>query len=220
MILSDPAQHLISEVEATLARLNHPTPARLARDLGIRLIYDSVAGSHGGPPSVVTLPLGLPVSLERQMLAHEIGHVFMQRAGLERELRAQWDAVGPETFRMHNETIARHLAGLILIPTPLRLRAERRYGVTPTAALQLVRATGVELRDVLDRLVYIDPDACRGAFVTCGKILTQLKTNNVWVDKSQYDRVHEIAELMPGAALRSIAPQQVLGLGSWSGGAW
>ncbi|WP_425145840.1 ImmA/IrrE family metallo-endopeptidase [Deinococcus sp.] len=220
MIFSDPVQALLSEVEATLSRLGHPAPARLARDLGIGLIYDAKAGSHGGPPSVVTLPLGLSAVQERQMLAHEIGHIFMQRSGLEHELRAQWSVVGPETFRMHNETIAAHVAGLILLPTPLRIRAEARYGVTPAAALRLQKASGLELRQVLDRLVYVGPDACRGAFVTCGNILTQLKTNNVWVDKSQYDRIHEVAALMPGAALRSIAPRQVLGLGSWSGALW
>lgn len=220
MIFGDPAQNLIAEVEGTLSRLGHPTPLRLAHDLGIRLIYDAKAGANSGPPSIITLPLGLGAAAERQMLAHEVAHIFMQQSGLESELRAQWGVVGPETFRMHNETIASHLAGLILLPTPLRVQAERRYGVTPRAALELQRVTGLELKSVLDRLVYVDPDACRGAFVTCGKILTQLKTNNVWVEKSQYDRVHELDALMPGATLRRLAPQQVLGLGSWSGGGW
>ena len=212
---SDPVQAVLDELEAVLTRLDHPSPLRLAGALGIRLLHAAKAGSNSGPPGVITLPPGLSAGQGRQMLAHEIGHIFMQRFGVEGELRAQWGVIGPETFRMHNEAVASHLAGLILIPTPQRLAAERRYGVSPAAALHLQRASGLALRAVLDRLVYIGPDACRGAFMTSGQILTELKTNNVWVEKSPYDRVPEPGQLMPGARLRQIAPGQLLGLGSW-----
>ncbi|GAA3995400.1 hypothetical protein GCM10022631_02080 [Deinococcus rubellus] len=215
MSSDDPIQDLIHSTERRLDELGYPAPRRLAQDIRVRIVYGQTPGGTKGPPSIITLPYGLSREEERQKLAHELGHIFIQRSGVDKELRAQWSFTGPETFRMHNETLAAHLGGRILLPTPLRLKAERRYGVSAQAAIALQKVTQLELPQVLDRMIHIDPDASRGAFITAGKTLILLETNNVWIEKSLYARVAEVDQLMPGARLSSLRDDRVLGVGGW-----
>ncbi|CAM3590543.1 ImmA/IrrE family metallo-endopeptidase [Deinococcus frigens] len=191
-----------------------PDPRRLAHLLDIQIITGRTNRGSAGPPAVIQLARDLHVARRRFTLLHEINHVLMQRAGLERDVAAEVDE---EDADAHIEAVVNHAAAQMILPDPMVNIVCGMYGDTPEAIFNLAVAGQASLPAALHRWVSRDPDAYRAAFITSGSYVAHVGTCNSRLPFWRFDRIPEVALAVPDAELRQVPRRQaaVLGTVAW-----
>ncbi|MFC6592373.1 ImmA/IrrE family metallo-endopeptidase [Deinococcus lacus] len=180
-------------------------PERLGHLLGVRFIPGTEARASNGPPSIVTLPKDAYAPRQRFTTHHELGHILVQRSGLEDDIRAE---VSEEDSEAHLELVVNFIAALLVMPQPLVRAIHDEHGDTPQSILALAQAARVSLPAAMHRWVSHDLGACRAAFLTSGSYISHIATCNAWLPFWRYDRVPELETCLPDVRMAT-APNRL-----------
>ena len=203
----------LKKLQATHAKHDYtPDPYELATREGIQIIKGRQNQASAGPPAVIILTEDRYMARRRFTMAHEFGHVEMQRLGLEDAIAAEVD---PDDADTHIEAVANFGAGLLLMPEPMVLEILKEHRRTPQAILALAKKGRVSLSAAMRRFVSFDLEAELAAFATSGSYIADTATCNRALPFYRYDRVPEVGLMLPDAALMAVTPCKVLGVVTW-----
>jgi IrrE N-terminal-like domain len=195
----DATEAVLSFVREAHAAADHQTdPEQLAQAWGVRIIPGSENRATNGPPSIITLRRDTYAPRQRFTTHHELGHILVQRAGLESDIRAEVDTDDADA---HLEQVVNHIAALLVMPDPLVLSLLDRHGLTPTAVLEIQTAARVSFAAASRRVVSANSDQPTTVFL-CGEtyvldVASTDPSNRLY----PYDRLPDARASFPQAAL-------------------
>ncbi|GGR00050.1 hypothetical protein [Deinococcus ruber] len=210
-MIIDPVTKLLSELVYTLEQMDYPTPAELARALGLKVVSGPVAAINLRPPPTIHLPDYLTGYRRANTLAHEIGHAMMEWRGIDAELLAYY---APECAYANLEALGNHIAGIIMMPPPLHSKMLRRFGFTPNGIFSLARAVGAPLPLAMDRVIYDSDSYKRAALLFQKGTLIEYATTT-WLEVELYDYIADPADRFPGIQLLTLGDDEKFVLGTW-----
>ena len=214
MFVADLAAQFAEQVKTEHARHGFETEFyALACSMSIMVKSGRFNAAYAGPPPLILLTPDQFTPRRNFTAHHEIAHILLRRSEIETELFRR--AETQDEALIYIEAFANFGASLLLMPEPLVEEARLLHGDTPQAILHITQHGKASLGAALRRYVYSDLEARRAAFVVAGNYISDAAAANIWLPFWRYDRVSEIREQAPDAALFQIGPRHVLGTVAW-----
>lgn len=213
MRTEDPVVTLLADVHSMLEQMNWPTPAFLARALGLTVLSGPVAAINLEPPPTIHLPDHMQGFWRAHTLAHEIAHALLRWRDIDDELLAYY---APECAYSNLEALANHIAGLICFPQPFYQAALRRFDFSPDAMIFMAQSLDAPIQAAMARTVYESESYNRAALLfKRGYVCAYAST--FWLEVQSWDYVPDPAARFPGITLRPLSGQAGVVLGTWGG---
>ena len=168
----------------------------------MRIITGSEDRASYGPPSIITRRR-LPNAPQRRFtLYHEIGHILVQKAGLEDDIRAEVD---DDDCDEHLKRVVDAIAAQLVMPDPFLRLSLDRYGFSPAAILELRRMAQVSTAAAKRRLIHANIDAPSTVFVVGETHVLDVASTDPWNQIYRWDRVPDPQAAHPDAQLMQLS---------------
>jgi hypothetical protein len=184
------------------ADVNHLIcPEALARAWGVRIIPGKANRATNGPLSIITLRRDAYAPRQRFTMHHELGHILIQRAGLEEAIKGEVDA---DDAQDHLEAVASYIGSLLVMPDPLVRRAFDKYGVTPEAVLDLQSRARVSFAAASRRIALAHTDEPTTIFLSGATRVLDVASTHPHALLYPYARLPDPRAAFPSAALLTL----------------
>ncbi|UQN06327.1 ImmA/IrrE family metallo-endopeptidase [Deinococcus sp. QL22] len=177
-------------------------PEPLAKAWGVIIIPGKANRATNGPPSVITLKRDTYAPRQRFTMHHELGHIMIQRAGLEEAIKGEVDA---EDAQDHLEMVASYIGSLLVMPDPLVRRAFDRYGVTPQTVLDLQSSARVSFAAASRRIALAHTDEPTTIFLSGATTVLDVASTHPRSSLRPYSRLPDPRASFPHAALLTLS---------------